>query len=377
MRPQAPPLRVLMTADAVGGVFRYAALLAAALAARGARVHLVIMGPAPRPDQLAPLDLINGISTEVTDLALEWLDPEANDFGRAAQRLKAIVARFAPDVVHLNGFREAQSEFNIPVLIAAHSCVPSWWRATRGTTPEEKRWRIYAANVAAGLARAQLWIAPTTAHHDVVSSLYTPPLQGRVINNGIDPLGAEAKQDVILAAGRLWDEAKNIGALTYAARHLPWPVRVAGATTPPHATNVTYQATGIATLGELAAADLHGHMRRAAIFVSPARYEPFGLAVLEAASAGCALVLADIPSFRELWGGAALLVDPCDPRQIHAALDRLCGDPELRHRLQTAAANRSQRYSLTAMTEAYLAAYQMLCRQCLPPQHGSVPEVAA
>ena len=39
-----------------------------------------------------------------------------------------------------------------------------------------------------------------------------------------------------------------------------------------------------------------------------ARYEPFGLAVLEAAQAGMRLVLSDIPSFRELWDGAATFV---------------------------------------------------------------------
>ena len=44
------------------------------------------------------------------------------------------------------------------------------------------------------------------------------------------------------------------------------------------------------------------------IFVSVSRYEPFGLAVLEAAHAGCALVLSDIPTFRELWQGAASFV---------------------------------------------------------------------
>ena len=38
------------------------------------------------------------------------------------------------------------------------------------------------------------------------------------------------------------------------------------------------------------------------------RFEPFGLAVLEAARAGCALVLSDIATFRELWDGAALFV---------------------------------------------------------------------
>ena len=58
------------------------------------------------------------------------------------------------------------------------------------------------------------------------------------------------------------------------------------------------------------------------VFVSAALYEPFGLAVLEAAQAGCALVLSDIPTFRELWDGAALFVAADDAAGFAAALER-------------------------------------------------------
>ena len=57
-------------------------------------------------------------------------------------------------------------------------------------------------------------------------------------------------------------------------------------------------------------------MARAAIFVSSSVYEPFGLAVLEAAGSGAALVLSDIPTFRELWDEAALFAPPGDAAGI-------------------------------------------------------------
>ena len=47
-------------------------------------------------------------------------------------------------------------------------------------------------------------------------------------------------------------------------------------------------------LGVLAPAELRRKLERAAIFAAPALYEPFGLGILEAAAAGCALVLGDI-----------------------------------------------------------------------------------
>ena len=62
--------------------------------------------------------------------------------------------------------------------------------------------------------------------------------------------------------------------------------------------------------------------RCAAIYALPARYEPFRLEVLEAAAPGCALVLGDIASLRELWDGAALFVAPDDDRALRARAER-------------------------------------------------------
>ena len=55
---------------------------------------------------------------------------------------------------------------------------------------------------------------------------------------------------------------------------------------------------------------------RAAIYIATSRYEPFGLAPLEAALSRCALVANDIPSLRELWGrrGAATSAAMMPPR---------------------------------------------------------------
>ena len=88
---------------------------------------------------------------------------------------------------------------------------------------------------------------------------------------------------------------------------------------------------------------------RRPIFVSAARYEPFGLAVLEAAQAGCALVLSDIPTFRELWDGAALFFVPGDDRALAANLDALAAGPEERLRVSVMPRRRSRAYSAQAM----------------------------
>jgi glycosyltransferase involved in cell wall biosynthesis len=100
-------------------------------------------------------------------------------------------------------------------------------------------------------------------------------------------------------------------------------------------------------------------MSRAAVFASPSIYEPFGLAALEAAHAGCALVLADIPTYRELWEGAAAFVDPRDVDALAGALNALAAGPDDRARLAASARARAQSYAperqLAALRDAYAA----------------------
>jgi glycosyltransferase involved in cell wall biosynthesis len=112
--------------------------------------------------------------------------------------------------------------------------------------------------------------------------------------------------------------------------------------------------------GELDRARLRERMSRAAIYAAPAHYEPFGLGILEAAAAGCALVLSDIESLRESWDGAALFVPSDDPERLRDALAQLCGNDVLRTGLQRAAAARAQRFTMERMVSGYLHLYEAM-----------------
>ena len=82
--------------------------------------------------------------------------------------------------------------------------------------------------------------------------------------------------------------------------------------------------------------------------------------MLEAALAGCALVLGDIPSLREIWEGAALFVSPDSPADLEAALAALIREP--RRRSALAARARLQAHSFTAdrMAADYVVLYREL-----------------
>jgi glycosyltransferase involved in cell wall biosynthesis len=177
----------------------------------------------------------------------------------------------------------------------------------------------------------------------------------RVIPNGRDAalFRPQSKGRYVLAAGRVWDEAKNIAAVEKAAAHLKWPVYVAG----DRGRGAAPVPSGVLPLGRLSLPDLAHFYGCAPIYALPARYEPFGLSVLEAAMAGCALVLGDIPSLRENWSGAAVFVPPDDAEALHAALKKLIADARLRVGLRARARLRARRFTPQRMVEAYLSAY--------------------
>jgi glycosyltransferase involved in cell wall biosynthesis len=82
--------------------------------------------------------------------------------------------------------------------------------------------------------------------------------------------------------------------------------------------------------------------------------------VLEAAQAGCALVLSDIPTFRELWDGAAIFVPADDDEAFARSLDLLLRDSQMRYRRGRAAKARSRAYSVEAMSARMLPVYHSL-----------------
>jgi glycosyltransferase involved in cell wall biosynthesis len=161
---------------------------------------------------------------------------------------------------------------------------------------------------------------------------------------------------MIFTAGRLWDEGKNIALLDRAAARLSVPVLAAGPTEGPNGARIAL--SHIRPLGGLSPTDVAQHLAAKPIFVSPARYEPFGLAVLEAAQAGCALVLSDLPTFRELWEGAALFVAPEDESALAAAIESLTADQALQDSLGAKASEHARRYSVDRMVEGIVAVYR-------------------
>jgi glycogen synthase len=353
--------RILMTADTVGGVWDYALELSRALMPHDCQVVLATMGTEPsRAQQLAAAQL-NNLTLCPSTFRLEWMDEPWPEVEAAGRWLLDLEAAWMPDIVHLNSYVHGAIPWRAPVLIVGHSCVVSWFAAVRGQGPGPQ-WDEYRRRVSRGLSGAAQVTAPSAAMLRALRQQYGRFSAATPIYNGrsAEDFRPDHKEPLILGAARLWDDAKNLRILESIAPRLAWPVYIAGDNRPPGAGSPAAISSGISLLGRLDQATLAGWLGRAAIFVHPARYEPFGLAVLEAALAGCALVLGDIPSLREIWHDAALYVAPTDAEAIERELQNLIASPERRRSLGRAARQRALRFSPARMAHGYMKLYREL-----------------
>lgn len=361
------PKRVLISTDAVGGVWQYTLELARAFARRRVEVEIAVLGPAVSAEQRRSIAALHGVRLHETGLPLDWTAKAASELDIASNTLAALAQQLNVDTVQLHTpALVAQSLWHAPVLAVLHSCVGTWWSAMRGDAviPHDFIWRMAA--VRAGVQVASCVVTPTRALAEMVRSTYDLQRDIDVVFNGRAPASFPQMEPVtrqgVLAAGRLWDEAKDMVLLDNAAKMMPAvPVAAAGAVHGPNGATVRLET--MQRLGTLDEQGIAEAMGKARIFASPARYEPFGLAVLEAAQASLPLVLADIPTFRELWEGAAVFLPAGNATVWAEALSDLHGQPEACRRWGMKARARATTYSIERFDGAM---WEKHCRMLEP-----------
>ena len=340
-------MNVLMTADTVGGVWTYAMELTRALP--DVQFTLATMGRKPSDGQRG--EVPPNVTLAESEYKLEWQDDPWQDVDAAGQWLLDLESRTKPDIVHLNGYAHGALPFRAPKIVVAHSCVLSWWRAVKDDDAPPQ-WNTYRQRVEQGLRGAKVVAAPSAWMLAALDEHYRIPVARRLIYNGrsFTPDSGHGHRAYVFAAGRLWDEAKNLRAVVAAAPSIDWPVRIAG-DGGSDAPNVRY-------LGWLEPHALSRAYGESAIYLFPALYEPFGLSVLEAALSGCALILGDIPSLREIWRDAAIFVPPRDPATIARVTNEVIANGEFRHELSLRAQQRALEYTVERMAHRYRETYK-------------------
>lgn len=361
MTTKGSSFHLLMTTDAIGGVWHYALDLSAGLAEQGHRVTLALLGPSPSETQRADAERLDLRLIE-TGLPLDWLSDGPGPIAEAAEALARLAKIEMADIVQCNMPSLAgAASFPCPVIAAAHGCVSTWWDAAH-KRPLDPSFRWHHLMTRRGLLAADAAVAPSASFAATLRDCYHLPELPIVVHNGRRHTARQVEHDrpiqAALTVGRLWDKVKNAAVLDRAAARIDAPILAAGALRGPHGEEFTPGA--MHALGFMDEAGLASLLGSRPVFVSAATFEPFGLAVLEAAASGCALVLSDIDTFRELWDGAALFVPPGDDAGFAAAIQMLLRDPAQRAAMGESARRRAQGFTpagmIRGMTEVYAAA---------------------
>jgi glycogen synthase len=370
-------MKILISTDVIGGVWRYTMTLVRELVERGHTCAVAVIGEA-HDSHLAEVPA--GVEVVSRDLRLEWMRNAVADVEDGTDWLASFAQRWEADLVHLNHFAYAVGDYDAPVVVVAHSDMRSWYADVRGVEAP-RGWDQYTAMVRAGLRAADAVVAPTAYQSGRLAQHYGRTA-ARVIHNGIpmppDSVGEDpaTQRPLVLVAGRAWDEAKGIVLLEDALERMgdeAPSIHLVGPTEGPM--GGPFNVRKLVAHGEVPGNAMTRFYANAQVYIGPSLYEPFGLTPLEAAAHGCALLLSGIGSFRELWYGTATFFEPGSAPDLAVRLLNLLEDPDTIDTLATRARERVRSaYTASAMTDRYEALYREITR--IRPISVSVPGAA-
>ncbi|HEY6369832.1 MAG TPA: glycosyltransferase family 4 protein [Candidatus Sulfotelmatobacter sp.] len=362
-------MHILVTADSLSGSWTYTRELVTGLVTRGVRVTLVSFGEIPLPEQTTWMDHLHGLDYRPTAFHLEWMQEAEEDLPESSAFLVALVRELRPDVLHLNQFCYGNLPVNVPRVVMAHGDLVTWTQAVHNHIPRfERSLHWYRESVLAGLAGADVVVAPSAWMLDRISACYGRPQRGEVIYPGRNPIFFNPyvnKDDCVLAVGRMVDAGKQVYLLTQQPYSVPVCIVGAEHTVPvPRIpiradVKVATDQTSVAIRGPQTEAQLRALYSRASIYAATARYEPLGMAALEAAFSRCAIVANDIPSFREIWGDAALYFRTNDAASLAENVQMLNADRPMRRAYAELAYSRArERFTTKRMIDDCLQLYR-------------------
>ena len=309
----------------------------------------------------------------------QQLDDAQAKYDSAQQRVQSLekayrLSKIGPrqeEIANARGALEFRLKVDVPRVVMAHGDLITWTQSVEGYTPQPTRWLKWYRNVVTrGLAAADAVVAPSRWMLDALRQSYTRAQREEVIYPGRNPIFFNPyvdKEDSVLAVGRLIDAGKQVFLLTQHAH--PVSVCIVGAehTVPmPRIpiradVKVSTDQTCVAIRGPQTEAQLRSLYSRASIYAATARYEPLGITALEAALSRCAIVANDIPSFREIWGDAALYFRTNDASSLAESIRRLNADREMRRAYANLAYARArERFTTKRMIDEYLQLYRSL-----------------
>ncbi|MBN1126423.1 MAG: glycosyltransferase family 4 protein [Sedimentisphaerales bacterium] len=251
---------------------------------------------------------------------------------------------------------------NIPLLITCHgSDVP-------GYNPDRFQWihRLLRPFWRGLVRRADMLVSPSHALRELLRR-YCPGVDVQLIPNGISLSRFQSgpKEKSILLCSRLLPR-KGFQYVLQAVHDLAldWQVNVVG--DGPFRAELEQLAQGSKTpvrfwgwLDQRSPQFRHLY-ETGSIFVFPSEAENFPTVLLEAMSAGMAIIASAAGGCPEVVGPAAILVEPGDVAGIRDKILELTGSPQRRQELSLAALQRVELFGWPGVTKQYVDCYEKL-----------------
>ena len=375
---------VLVLGTTAGGTLRHVQMLAAGCAVRG--VPAVVCGPSEHARDFGEgLGPARPGAAPVRFETVQFGDRPSVRDGLAVLRLRQVLSRERPDVVHAHGLRAGAlaalaltlatrpSRAALPLVVTVHNGPPA--HGANATVYQGLQFLAARSAAVTLCVSGDLEDRMRRAGARDVRRALVPPYSPATATAPATP-GAPATPDaigqelgtqdrpLILAAGRLAPQ-KGFTTLIEAARawqDLSPAPRLAIAGSGPLRDELAAAAAplgdAVVLLGQRG--DVPALLAAATVFVLPSRWEGQPLILAEALRAGRPIVATRAGGTPDLTGDdAALLVPPDDPAALAAAVRRVLTDGALATRLAEAAQDRARTLpSVNQATEAALAVYR-------------------
>jgi glycosyltransferase involved in cell wall biosynthesis len=263
-----------------------------------------------------------------------------------------VLGRFGDaDVLHCPTYR-GPLRSRLPFVVTVHDL------AVLRHPDAFNRWtRTYSPRVVPRVLEAARRVIAVSefTRRELVELLDVPDEKIRVVPNAVEAQftrdGPAAEGDYVLAVGTL-EPRKNLQRLAEAARRTDVELRVVGAR---GWGGVQVGGNGVRWLGEVSDAELARLYRGARCVAYPSLYEGFGIPVLEAMACGAPVVTTRGTAMEEVADGAAVLVDPHDPAEIAAGIERATAE---REQLVRRGLERARVFRWDAVADATVAVYR-------------------
>jgi rhamnosyl/mannosyltransferase len=353
-----------------GGIEQHVQTLAEGLQRRGIQNSVLVCQPAQSASQSA-VQHLNGVTIHRVPRHLEVA---SSPFSWA---LWSQIAQIKPDIIHLQmpwptGDVMAALHRRIPLVVSYQSDVV-----------RQQGWlRLYAPVLRHTLHQARRILVSSAQYRDTSPWLAPFVSKCQVVPLGIEPRTAALPERVahwsaqlpfpfVLWVGRM-RYYKGLHDAIHALQYVPPEVRLVLVGDGPERVRLQHLASdmGVAErviwLGTLANVEIDALYSVARLFVFPShlRAEAYGLAMLEALSAGLPAISCDIGTATSAInrdGHTGLVVPPSQPRALAAALCTLLDNPELRLTYARQAKQWVQQYyTVGPMVDAVVDVYQSL-----------------